>query len=78
MVRTCEEKVEGDDCEEKSWEPEGIIEEEVAHECVEYSEDTRNAAQRSLTRQGKRSRVGGGLSVRSNKCDNVPSPQGPP
>ena len=33
MVRTCKEKIEGDGREEKSGEPEGIIEEEVAHEC---------------------------------------------
>ena len=33
MARTCKEEIEGDDCEEKGGEPEGIIEEEVAHEC---------------------------------------------
>jgi len=33
MVRTCKEEIEGDDCNEKSGEPEGVIAEEVAHEC---------------------------------------------
>jgi hypothetical protein len=71
VVRTCKEKIEGDGCEEEGGEPEGIIEEEVAHELsVEHSEiDTRNAAR--LTR------VSAVASVQFSPT-NVPSPQGPP